>query len=246
MVQIEGWKRYEWLRHGFTVRAGGASRVYGPGELNLGLTREDDREVVEANRMQATAEALGRDGGQLRTVRQVHGTRVVRASAEFVEADGMLTDAPGVVLGIMTADCVPVLIADTRLRAVAALHAGWRGTAAGIVQAGVAAMREEFGSRAEDLIAAVGPAIGPCCYTVGEEVGACFAADLLAAGRLDLWEANRRQLAAAGVREVAVVGECTACMRVGGARKYFSYRAEGGVTGRGMGLIGTVRNAVLW
>lgn len=234
IVQVKSWSRFAWLRHGFTMRAGGGSEVYGPAELNLGLTREDDAEIVRANRALVTAEMGGR---QLATVRQVHGTRVVRAAAEAVEADGMVTDEPGIVLGIMAADCVPVLLADTRLRAVAALHAGWRGTAEGMAREGVAAMAREFGSRAEDLVAAVGPSIGPCCYAVGDEVAGRFAGDLLVEGRLNLWEANRRQLLAAAVQEVEVVGECTACARVNGRRKYFSHRAEDGVTGRAMGVI---------
>lgn len=233
LVKVNSWLQYSWLRHGFTTRAGGSSSVYGRAELNLGLTREDDPDVVRANRALVATEM----GGRLRTVSQVHGTRVVRAGADQEKADGMVTDEPGIVLGIMAADCVPMLLADTKLRAVAALHAGWRGTAAGMAQEGVAAMAREFGSRAEDLVAAVGPAIGPCCYAVGEEVAASFADGLVLDGRLDLWEANRRQLAAAGVREIAVTGQCTACTRADGARKYFSHRAEGGGTGRSMGLI---------
>ena len=236
MVKVAEWERFGWLRHGFTTRAGGETRVYGAdGELNLGLTKEDDAEVVRRNRARVM-EALG--GQRLATVRQVHGVRVVVAGGEPEEADGMMTGEPGLVLGIMAADCVPVLLADTRLRVVAAVHAGWRGTAAGIAGAGVAAMGREFGSRAEDLVAAVGPSVGQCCYTVGEELRGRFSPDLFAGNRLDLWEANRRQLVEAGVREVSVVGECTACTLVEGRRKYFSHRADAGVTGRGMGLIG--------
>jgi hypothetical protein len=87
-----------------------------------------------------------------------------------LRGDGMMTDLPGVFLGIQTADCVPVLVADVRRRAVAAFHAGWRGTLARIVERGIGAMRLRYGSRPEDLVAVVGPSIGPCCYSVGEEV----------------------------------------------------------------------------
>ena len=94
----------------------------------------------------------------------------MRAASGPLEADGLMTDEPGLLLGVQTADCIPVLVADRKRRAVAAFHAGWRGTVKRIVETGVGRMRLEFGSRPEDLIAAIGPGIGPCCYAVGEEV----------------------------------------------------------------------------
>jgi uncharacterized protein, YfiH family len=170
-----------------------------------------------------------------------------------LEADGSITDLPGVMLGVQTADCVPVLIADVNRRAVAAIHAGWRGTVARIVEQGIARMREEYGSRPEDMVAAVGPSIGACCYAVGQEVRSEFGvrlgyADALFRAmddgqlHLDLWEANRRQLLDAGVsgERITVMGECTACMLSRGQRKYFSHRAEHGFTGRMMSMIGVV------
>lgn len=241
MIRVSAWERFGWLRHGFTTRSGGGTSVYAAsgelGKLNLGYTREDDAEIVRRNRALVAA-ALG--CARLTTVRQVHGAHVVVAAAPAEEADGILTAEPGLALGIMTADCVPVLLVDTRLRVVGAIHAGWRGTAAGIAAEAVEAMRREFGSRAQEVVAAVGPSIGPCCYAVGEEVRGRFAADLFAGSRLDLWEANRRQLVGAGVEDVTVVGECSACARLGGRRKYFSHRAEGGVTGRAMGVVAVV------
>ena len=100
-----------------------------------------------------------------------HPTRLQTADGRAVlRGDGMMTDLPGVFLGIQTADCVPVLVADVRHRAVAAFHAGWRGTLARIVERGIGTMRLRYGSRPEDLVAAIGPSIGPCCYSVGEEV----------------------------------------------------------------------------
>lgn len=180
------------------------------------------------------------------------------------EADGMVTGVAGVLLGVGAADCVPLLVADLRERVVGAFHAGWRGTAARMAGVALARMTEVFGTRAEDCVAAVGPSIGACCYEVGEEVREAIvdreqggreedARDgeaegggvLVATGadrwRLDLWEANRQQLVAAGVpaAAVTVVGECTACSRdAEGRRRYFSYRAEGGITGRMLGVIG--------
>jgi YfiH family protein len=144
-------------------------------------------------------------------------------------------------------------VVDVEKRVVAAFHAGWRGTVARIVEHGVAKMAEEYGSRVGDIVAAVGPSIGPCCYAVGDEVRAEFGgqfgyADELfnhADGemRLNLWEANRRQLVDAGVGEarITVVGECTACARdVDGTLRYFSHRGEKGVAGRMLNVVGVV------
>ena len=241
VVCVAGWKRWGWLRHGFSTRAGGVSSAYGELELNLGFTQEDDGDAVGENRLRFL-NAVG-TLGEIATVRQVHGVEIVMAECRGAagEGDGMVTDRCGVMLGVLVADCVPILVADTRLRVVGAFHAGWRGTAAGISSAGITRMQREFGCRVEDLVAAVGPSIGPCCYRVGEELLGKFSEDLFGEGRrLNLWEANRRQLAQAGVRSVAVIGECTQCSRVDGTRKYFSYRGEGRVTGRSMGLIGIV------
>ena len=102
---------------------------------------------------------------------RAHPARLQTADGRAVlRGDGMMTNVPGVFLGIQTADCVPVLVADVRRRAVAAFHAGWRGTLARIVERGIGTMRLRYGSRPQDLLAAVGPSIGPCCYAVGEEV----------------------------------------------------------------------------
>ena len=268
MVTVTGWERYGWLRHGFSTRAGGVSTVYGEGELNLGWTKDDDPAAVAENRRLLVQAAGVRSDFSLVTIRQVHGAAVqpVRegdGAAEgrlqtaegkaVLEGDGLMTGVPGVMLGIQTADCVPVLVVDVKRRVVAAFHAGWRGTVARIVEQGIAAMRAEFGSQGDDLVAAVGPSIGPCCYTVGYEVlgefGAAFGygrelfREQGTEVRLDLWEANRRQLVEAGVRvdQIAVIGECTACAVDGSRRrKYFSHRAEKGFTGRMLSVVGVV------
>ena len=243
--------------------------MYGRDEQNLGSTREDDAGLVAENRRQFLQQLTGGAAVSLCTVRQVHGA-VVRValptagghaqagSAAPLQGDGLVSQGAGQFLGILTADCVPILLADTQTRAVAALHAGWRGTLACIVERGVEAMRATFGSRAEHLRAAIGPAIRPCCFEVGDEVKSAFAeafpyAEALFAGqgdsrgearpRLDLHTANQRQLLEAGLAadNIEIVPECTACSRLlDGRRKYFSYRAEGGVTGRMMAVIGTV------
>jgi polyphenol oxidase len=260
LFTVPGWERFDWLWHGFSTHRGGVSRAYlpegprnslsEPGQLNLGFTAADAAENVRENRLRWTEAVTGSRETSLRTIRQIHSgiSIVAEASAPetIPEADGMMTNQPGILLGVMTADCIPVLVADPVHRAVAAFHAGWRGTVARIVEHGVARMTAEFGSDPAQLVAAVGPGIGRCCYIVGDEVEARFeaqftyAAELFLKGneasRLDLIEANRRQLLAAGlaVEAVAVVGGCTSCQ----PRYFYSHRASGGHAGRMMASIG--------
>jgi hypothetical protein len=269
IVRVPGWERFRWLQHGFSTRDGGVSKVYGVGALNLGWTKEDDPVSVSENRRRFLQAIQRADTGSVLVgVRQIH-SGVVRVIQEadmtsegrlqtadgkaVLEGDGLMTNVPGVLLGVGTADCVPVLVADVENRVVAAFHAGWRGTVARIVERGVAKMVAEYGSVPKDLIAAVGPSIGSCCYTVGDEVRAEFggqfgyAEDLFRRTpgeiRLDLWEANRRQLLDAGVgtERIVVMGDCTACTRdQSGALRYFSHRGEKGVTGRMLNVVGVV------
>lgn len=180
-------ERIRWLWHGFSTRVGGVSRAYcaedAPGELNLGFTPDDERENVLRNR-ELLAEAItGSSATPLATVRQIHSSVLVVGGPDsgcsepgqpLGKGDGLMTDRRGVLLGIQTADCIPVLVADRKRRAVAAFHAGWRGTAKRIVENGIGRMRLEFGSRPEDLVAAIGPGNLVCCYEVGEDVRSEF------------------------------------------------------------------------
>jgi YfiH family protein len=264
VVRIEEWAAFPWLHAGFSTRQGGGSSVYGEGELNLGWTPEDNPETVADNRRRFASAVTGDRSLELVTIRQIHGNVVCAVEADhgplateegkaILQGDGLITDLKDVLLGIQTADCTPVLVADTQARVVAAFHAGWRGTLARIVEQGIAAMKLRYGSRSSDLIAAIGPAIGPCCFEVGPEVRSAFESEFAYAPELfsevgsqihlDLFEANRRQLLDAGVAtgKISLVGECTACTRLSdGRRKYFSHRSEHGVTGRMLNVIGVI------
>ncbi len=214
------------LVHGFERRDGAPS---------FAETREESRRRV--------AEGLA-PLGRLLLLKQVHGASVVRAPWDGTpEADAGTASGTGLLLGIETADCLPVLVVDPRRRALAAAHAGWRGTAQGVAARAVEALLAE-GSRAGDLVAALGPCIGPCCYEVGDDVRTAFGAsgDGLfrpgPAGRphFDLRQANARQLLAAGVRAGALahVDECTRCR----ADLYHSYRRDGRGAGRMINFVG--------
>lgn len=278
-----------WLLHGFSTRSGGFSRAYGKGDLNLGFTKDDSRAAVERNRT-AFVKALGagedgrsrsraKIGGLLPlvTLRQIHSD-VIHLVNEMPDdplaGDGLITETPGLLLAIQTADCLPIILVDTKRHAVGVFHAGWRGTMKRIVEKGVGEMFRCFGTRPQDLRAAIGPGIQGCCYEVGEEVRIKFESQFAYADKLfrelkesdpvrekypllfltarapghselptkiflDLVEANRRQLLAAGVpkKNIDSLPLCTNCH----PELLFSYRAEKGKTGRMMAVAGIRR-----
>lgn len=169
----------------------------------------------------------------LATLAQTHSDICVYAAAgtgRLGSGDALITDVPGVRVGVRTADCVPILLVDKRSRAVAAIHAGWRGSAAAISRKTVQQFQARFGSNPAGMLAAIGPAIGPCCYEVGPEVADRFGQwfpernDLGRRTRIDLPEANRRQLVSAGVPAslVYTAGLCTACC----AAEFHSWRRQ--------------------
>ena len=228
------------LDHALYTRLGGVSRP--PfATLNTGHTVGDDLAAVKVNHERALA-ALGWREADVVTAHLVHSARVGTVSPAdrgrvLAETDALLTTAPGVVLMLRFADCIPVLFYDRRQRVVGLAHAGWRGIVAEVLPATVARMVEAFGCRPADLWAGVGPAIGPCCYEVGPEVVSQISSVLNGRapfrrrdGRvyLDLWASAQRQLSAAGVGQVDVAQMCTACRN----DEWFSYRAEDGQTGR--------------
>jgi YfiH family protein len=212
----------------FTTRRGGVSEgAYA--SLNLTTGTGDDPTRVAENRRIA-CEALGLDGARLSFNRQVHSPTVHRAGGRGTPGDGLWTDERELPMLAMSADCLPIAVARTDgERALAVLHAGWRGLAEGVVRAGVAALGD--GAKA----AVIGPAIGPCCYEVGEDVSQRFDEDLTVDRKLDLWSAAERALTAAGVDTVERLDACTCC----DAELYFSHRRDGKARGV-QGVIGAV------
>jgi YfiH family protein len=174
---------------------------------------------------------------RLATLQQVHSAECVAGAGRggvLGTGDALLENTPGAVVAVKTADCIPLLLVDPGHRAVAAVHAGWRGTVAGIAQRAVAALGAQFGSRAGDLHAAIGPAIGKCCYEVGAEVAAQFGVDGRA--HIDLAETVRRQLEAAAVggQRIYMSGLCTQCR----AGEFHSFRRDGAAAGRLYSFVG--------
>ena len=221
-----------WLVDGyevvFTTRRGGVSE--GPYQsLNLGRKSGDGVERVDENRRIA-CKAIGADVAKLALNFQVHSALVRRAEAASrgEQADGLWTDEPGLPILALSADCLPLALArtDGSRPAIAVLHAGWRGLLEGIVASGAAALGDG------ELAAAIGPAIGPCCYEVGEEVAAPFRQrfgdDVVRDRNLDLWTSAERALRAAGIERIHRVDRCTACE----PETFFSHRRDHGRTGR--------------
>jgi polyphenol oxidase len=276
-----------WLIHGFSTRIGGFSRAYRRGDLNLGFTKDDSRAAVERNRTAFLGGLCGdgrsRPSGRAKrdwtvrnliTLRQIHSDIIHHVDSiphQTLAGDGLITSTPGLLLAIQTADCLPVILVDTKHRAVGVFHAGWRGTVQRIVEKGVGEMFRYFATRPRDLKAVIGPGIQGCCYEVGEEVRIKFESQFSYADKLfremkesdpvrekypllfltarapghselpskiflDLAEANRQQLLAAGVpkKNIESSSLCTQCNN----DLLFSYRAEKGKTGRLMAVVG--------
>jgi YfiH family protein len=227
----------------FTSRRGGASR--GPfASLNLGALTADEPASVAENRGRAVS-AAGGDPAAATMAWQVHGRNVREVTGEpaggrflepgaepFPRSDGLATSLRGRPMMLLTADCIPVAIARADGDRLAVLHAGWRGLEAGIVEAGA-------GTVGGEIVAAVGPGAGPCCYEVGDDVAdrlrVRFGADVVRDRKADLWLCARRALEAAGAADVAVAGECSMC----NPDRYFSHRRDRGVTGR-QGVVGVL------
>jgi YfiH family protein len=190
ICQADLLKRLPWLVHGFSTRRAGFSHVYGKNSLNLGFTKGDKRSAVERNRAEFLLH-LGatRNGGTwpLITVKQIHSDLIhciSRVPEHNPIGDGLVTQTPGFMLAVQTADCLPIILADARGKAVGVFHAGWRGTLKRIIEKGVGEMRHWFGTVPKDIRAAIGPGVHNCCYQVGEEVRSKFESQFAYASEL--------------------------------------------------------------
>lgn len=221
----------------FSTRRGGVSGG-SYASLNLGIKTGDEAANVIENRRLLCAEVAA-EPERVSMTRQRHSASVRRAGQSDIlspgfenpDGDGVWTDTPGEAVLQLTADCVPIALArigDAR-PAVAVLHAGWRGLLAGVVAAGVDVLGPG------PVAAAIGPAIGPCCYEVGTDVAEAFGPDVMRGRKLDLWAAAERALRAAGVEQIERIDLCTACR----PDLFFSHRRDHGVTGR-QGVIARV------
>ena len=178
VLQLDAFTELSWLAHGFSTRVGGKSVLDGQTVLNLSFTDWDTEENVAGNRRRLQS-AVGAGDFELIVLKQFHSDLIRPFSGKPdrpCKGDASTTKQTGLLLGAQTADCVPILLVDPKKRAVAAIHAGWRGTLARITQKTVGRMEMEFGCKPADLLAAIGPSIGPCCYEVGAELVTKFTA----------------------------------------------------------------------
>lgn len=240
--QFEALARFGEMRHGVFTRLGGGSAP--PfATLNTGHTVGDDPAAVAENHRRI-CDAMGVNVAFVASGYQVHGTGVALIGPQDCGrvrpcTDILLTRQSGIPLVQRFADCTPLVLYDPVRRVLGLAHAGWRGTVQGVAIEAVRAMTRAFGSRPADIVAGVGPSIGPCCYEIGSQVAArvrdafrqgtrWLLAQANGAIHLDLWSANCQQLQTAGVVQVEVAGLCTACH----TKEFFSHRAERGRTGR--------------
>ena len=222
VLRVSGWTDWDWLIHGFSTRPTGDF-----------LAWPSDGEICTR---------FGADSAETAMLKQVHSGRCVRAdrawSGDRPEADAVCTNRPNVLVGVRTADCLPILLVDPRRRAVAAVHAGWRGASARVLPSAIESMESEYGCRPCDIEAAIGPGIGPCCFEVGEEVAGQFSEEFVDRDgpkpHVDLAGILGAQLRQSGVERFATAGDCTSC----DLARYFSHRAERGDMGRMLALVG--------
>jgi YfiH family protein len=248
-LKVPQWESCAGLLHGFIGRRGG--RSIGPyAGLNVSLRVGDEMQTV-TNNVCDLKRAVGIHDGRIITMRQVHGDALVEVGEtrvkEVGEADGMITRQRGAYLGVLTADCVPILFLAPERKAVAAVHAGWRGSLAGIAAKMVRLFGEKYSVDASHIEAALGPAIGACCYEIQEDVAEPLLARWGAVAQssleqrngkrfLDLRRLNRGILQQAGMSAPRIfeIGPCTSCA----ADDFFSYRRERAETGRQLSFIG--------
>lgn len=227
------------LVFGMSTRLGGVSaRPFG---MNISYRVGDREDDVRRNRGLFLGK-LGVPTDSLATTKQIHSSavKVVTTPGENEDCDGLVTDCAGLFLGVTVADCVPVILVDPVQRIVAAIHAGWRGTAAGIVAKGIEVMVRDRGAEVSAIRVFLGPSAGVCCYVVGEEVAEQFPGDVVTRREgliyLDVCEANRLQLIEAGIRPF-FIEESSLCT-ISGGELLHSFRRDGKQSGRMMAVVG--------
>ncbi len=248
-LKVPQWGNYDGLLHGFMGRRGGKS-VGAYATLNVSYRVGDDAKVVSQNVCDIKQE-VGIHDGRIVTMKQVHGDRVIEVNdknlKEAGEGDAMVTETSDVFLSVLTADCVPILLVVPKKKIAAVVHAGWRGTLAGLGGMTIRQLKESYDLLANEIEAALGPAIGSCCYEVKDDVTRPLVAQWghlseaalqIREGKsfLDLKGLNQSILQQAGIpkRQIFQLGPCTRCA----ADEYFSYRREKKETGRQMSFIG--------
>lgn len=252
IIKSEALKKYGFIKHGFTTRLGGVSGGEAYFSCNLGLNTEDCRENVLKN-YELSAKRIGFDVKRLVLTKQVHGDKIKAVTEENCrntlffekgrdETDGLVTNAKNVPLGVFSADCTPVLLADVKKRAVGAVHSGWRGTVLEIAKKAVQSMVELYGSTPSDILAVIGPSIKQCHFEVKSDVYNLFAEkfpqNVLNRACLKKNESvyintdliNKESLISCGVlpENIYVSHRCTYCE----SNMFFSHRASGGKCGR--------------
>ncbi|NBJ91505.1 peptidoglycan editing factor PgeF [Parablautia muri] len=250
-------EQFEMIRHLFSTRMGGVSEgIYAT--MNLSYTRGDSKEAVDEN-FRRLAEVMETTPDRFVCAKQTHTTNIrlvteedcgkgVRYPADYDDIDGLITNRPGIVLCTSYADCVPLYFVDTKSKAIGLAHSGWRGTVNRMGEKMLEAMNKSFGTRPEDVVAAIGPSICKDCYEVGEDAAEVFKRNfpkeweyILTEGKkegkyqLDLWEANKRILLKAGIarEHLAITDICTCC----NSRYLFSHRASQGKRGNLVALL---------
>jgi len=249
LLEFENLSRIPHLLQFVTTRSGGVS-LPPYASLNLGLHTADNQDHVLKNRL-ILAEETGIAQDRFQYASQVHSGDVKIIDADAVaegiltqnpRTDATITNLPGICLMVMVADCVPIVLFDPVKRVSAVIHAGWRGTVHQIASNTVRAMTGHFGCNPADILAGIGPSIGPCCYEVGEEVkevveksfgtteGYLIRKNVSSKPHFDLWYANHKQLTDHGVKpeNIEISWLCTRCF----SETFFSSRASGGITGR--------------
>ena len=248
-LQDSGLSSCPGICHAFTTRLGGVSSGKIEG-LNFGFRVGDQAESVKEN-YRLAAKDLGFSHNHMVLSKQTHtdNVRIVTAQdagkgivkeSDIENTDGLITNLPNIPLVIFSADCVPLLLCDSKSGTIAAIHAGWRGSVKKIAQKAVKIMRESFGCYPSDILAAIGPSIGPCCFEVDDKTALLFPEEIRISKpnqkyHIDLWEYNRAQLHSAGIPDtnISIARQCTKCC----PDKFYSYRAQKEHTGRMAAII---------